>query len=132
MGVWARWRGVAFVVYALVLFTATHKPGVDVNVVPGWRIDLLVHVGAFGLWALLLGLSGLAGRVDTAAGLGRLVAIGLAYAAFDEGTQAIPGLRRVFAVEDLVANWAGIVCGSLCAFGVGRVGRRGGGPTGEG
>jgi len=100
---------VGFVAYAVVLFVATHKPGVDVNVVPGWRLDLLIHMVAFGLWTFLLGLTGWAGDARRLGDLLVLMAVGVAYAVADESTQAMPIFERVFDWTDMVANSAGAV-----------------------
>ena len=98
---------VAFVAYALVLFIATHKPGVDVNVVPGLRLDLFVHAVAFGLWTMLLGLTGWLGDVRTLHGTLAVLGVGVAYAVVDEASQAVPIFDRVFDVKDMLANAGG-------------------------
>ena len=104
---------VAFCVYALVLFTATHKPGVEVNVIPGIRLDLFIHAGAFGLWTVLLGLTGWLGNPSGARGmLPRLVG-GVVYAIIDESTQAVPIFARVFDVKDMLANIGGALLGTV-------------------
>ena len=100
---------VVFVAYAVVLFVATHKPGVDVNVVPGWRLDLLIHMVAFGLWTFLLGLTGWAGDARRLGDLLVLMAVGVAYAVADELTQALPIFERVFDWTDMAANSAGAI-----------------------
>ncbi len=102
---------IIFVVYALVLFAATHKPGVDVNVVPGIRLDLFIHAAAFGLWNVLLGLTMWLGDAARIRGLAALLAVGVAYAIIDEATQAVPIFDRVFDVKDMVANIGGVVLG---------------------
>ncbi len=106
---------VGFVAYAVVLFVATHKPGVDVNVVPGWRLDLLIHMAAFGLWTLLLGLTGWVGDARRLAGLLVLMAVGVAYAVADESSQALPIFDRVFDLTDMAANSAGAILASVVA-----------------
>lgn len=118
---------VVFVAYAAVLFVATHKPGVDVNVVPGWRLDLLIHLAAFGLWTLLLGLTGWLGSAGRARGLGVLMAVGVAYAVLDESTQALPIFDRVFDLTDMAANSMGALLGALAAGALLRVLRPAGG-----
>ena len=103
---------VAFMVYALVLFAATHKPGVDVNVVPGFRLDLFIHAAAFGLWTVLLGLTGWLGNAGRALGMLALLAVGVMYAIVDEATQAVPIFDRVFDVKDMMANVGGALLGA--------------------
>ncbi|MEO1008733.1 MAG: VanZ family protein [Planctomycetota bacterium] len=112
---------IAFVAYAIVLFIATHKPGVAVPLAAGIRLDLLVHVAAFGLWTLLLGLSGFIGPVRRVRALGVLAVVGVLYAWVDEATQAIPGLNRVFDLSDLVANTVGAVAGAVAAHALARI-----------
>lgn len=103
------WR-VAFVLYAVALFVATHKPGVHVNVVPGWRLDLIIHVGAFGAWTFLLGMTGWFDPRHWR-GASALLTIGVCYALLDEGSQAIPIFERVFDVADALANVVGALLG---------------------
>lgn len=107
---------VVFVAYAVVLFVATHKPGVDVNVVPGWRLDLLIHMVAFGLWTFLLGLTGWAGDARRLGDLLVLAAVGVGYAVADESSQALPIFERVFDPMDMIANSAGAILASLLVF----------------
>ncbi|UYV14170.1 MAG: VanZ family protein [Phycisphaera sp.] len=107
---------VVFVAYAVVLFVATHKPGVDVNVVPGWRLDLLIHMAAFGLWTFLLGLTGFAGDARRLGDLLVLITVGMGYAVADESSQALPIFERVFDLTDMVANAAGAILASLLVF----------------
>ncbi len=109
---------VVFFAYAVVLFVATHKRGVDVNVVPGWRLDLLIHMGAFGLWTFLLGLTGWLGDVRKLRGVLVLMAVGVGYAILDESSQALPMYDRVFDLTDMAANSIGAVLASFLACGV--------------
>jgi hypothetical protein len=90
----------AFVVYTLVLLTATHWPGLSVQG-PVSRTDLIIHVGAFLTWTALLGFSGLVGRA-----VWRLAVAGAAFAVFDETTQ--PLFDRQFDWLDLAADFAGV------------------------
>lgn len=107
----AAWRW-ALAIYWLALTVATHWPGATVNVVPGLRLDLLIHIGAY---AGLAGLMALAG-VGRAWRPGRAVILitGLAgaLALLDEATQAIPVFRRTFDLHDLIADVAGAVLGA--------------------
>lgn len=107
---------IGFVVYAVVLFVATHKPGVQVNVVPGIRLDLLVHMAAFGVWTLLLGLTGWLPDARRATGLGVLMTVGVGYAVIDESSQALPIFDRVFDLADMVANALGAAVAALALF----------------
>jgi putative peptidoglycan lipid II flippase len=109
---WAARLG--FVAYAAVLATLTHWPRleltVDNDVVAG-GFDKWGHVGAFGLWALLLLTTGwLRGGVWRRVAVG--VSVGVAYAIVDEVTQSLmPG--RQFSAEDVIASAAGCVLGGL-------------------
>lgn len=93
----------AFVVYTCVLVTATHWPGVKIEG-PVARPDLFVHLGAFSVWTVLLGLSGLVGRCPR-----RLVIWASVFVVFDETTQ--PLFDRQFDWLDLVANFGGVLIG---------------------
>ncbi|MEQ8845174.1 MAG: VanZ family protein [Phycisphaerales bacterium] len=121
---------IVFVVYAITLFVATHKPGVDVNVVPGIRLDLFVHASAFAVWTALLGLTGWLGDARSPRGLWMLLAVGVAYAIVDEASQAVPIFDRVFDVKDMLANSVGAVAAAIGVFCIGRV-RRGAGSGAE-
>ncbi len=94
---------IAFLVYTAVLVTATHWPGVTIEG-PVPRPDLFVHLGAFSLWTVLLGLSGLVGRCPK-----RLVVWAAVFVVFDETTQ--PLFDRQFDWLDLVANSGGVAIG---------------------
>lgn len=112
-----------FVVYAFVLFVATHKPGVDVNVVPGVRLDLFIHAGAFGLWTLLLGATGWLGDVGRTGRALVLAGVGTVYAMLDESTQAMPIFDRVFDLRDMAANVGGALLASAVGCLLFRLGR---------
>lgn len=105
---------VAFVVYALALLVATHWPRLEVHG-PVPRSDLWLHTGAFAVWGALLHLTGWAGTPGRLRSTLATLVVTLAYATFDEGTQAIPAFGRVFDVSDLVANAGGAVLGSVAA-----------------
>lgn len=104
----------AFPVYALVLVTATHWPQLRIDG-PVARSDLYVHVAAFGLWTCLLIATELLGSWRTKAAIAKSVVIALIYAAIDEGTQAIPALGRTVALDDYLANAAGVGLAGLGA-----------------
>lgn len=95
---------IALVVYTLALLTATHWPGLAVRG-PITRTDLIIHFGAFLVWTVLLGLTGLVGR-----SVWKVVVAGMLFAVLDETTQ--PLFRRVYDTLDLLADWAGVLAGA--------------------
>lgn len=105
-----------FLAYAIILFVATHKPGVQVNVVPGIRLDLFTHMAAFGIWTILLGLTGWLPDFRRATGLAVLMAVGVGYAVIDESSQALPIFDRVFDPADMLANALGAAIAALGLF----------------
>lgn len=113
---------VAFILYAIALFTLTHWPALGPPPIHIPRPDLLVHFGAFGLWAVLLFASGLAHVRSPASSAMpsqafiRVWIAGTLYAAFDEALQLIPQLKRTAAWDDLAANIGGITLGLLAVF----------------
>lgn len=99
---------IAFALYAIALFTATHWPRLAIDS-PVRGTDKVIHAGVFCLWTLLL-----AGAISTPARrtpLGRLGLIAGAYACVDEGLQAIPALGRTCSWTDLLANFGGVALG---------------------
>ena len=100
-------------IYGVALMVATHWPGAQVNVIPGLRLDLFVHVGAYAALAGLIALAGAGASLPPAPATILVAAIGLAWASLDEATQAIPILRRTFDAHDLVADAAGVAIGSV-------------------
>jgi len=92
-------RAAGFWLYAITLATLTHWPALRVEA-PIERPDLLIHLGAFGLWTLLL-----AGLVRSPLAVGLIASC---YAALDEGTQAIPILHRTAGWDDLAADLLGV------------------------
>ncbi|MBX3375504.1 MAG: hypothetical protein KF678_00700 [Phycisphaeraceae bacterium] len=114
------WRWVlrtAFFLYAVVLFGATHWPALRIE--GSGRPDLIVHLAAFGLWTLALNLAGFWGPRFSVRNVLISGAVAVMYAAFDEGTQAIPALQRTAAWDDYLANVSGIVLASLTCLGAG-------------
>lgn len=104
--------GWLFCCFAAATFTATHWPALKIaGPVP--RPDLFIHFVVFGAWTVLLHLSGLLGRADAPRTAQRTAAVAFLYAAFDEGTQAVPVLQRTVALDDLLANWGGVALGIL-------------------
>ncbi len=115
-----------FITYAIILAIATHWPRLRIEG-PIERPDLWIHMGAFGLWAALLALTALLGPRWTVSNILASVGVALAYAAIDEGSQAIPALGRTAALDDYLADAAGILAAGagLCLI-AWRVGRAGG------
>lgn len=105
----------AFVVYAVILAYATHKPNLVIDG-PVPRTDLFIHVAAFFVWTALLTLTRWTGPLGRPRAIVKAGLIGLAYAAIDETTQAIPGLNRVFGVDDMAANAAGSLLATVSAL----------------
>lgn len=99
----AFWWRVAFVLYALLLVTMTHWPGLDIGRPGEPPPDKFVHMYAFGL---LAGFLWMTGWVRTP---GRLLVIGLSWAALDEWTQSLPVLRRTSSWTDMAASMGGVV-----------------------
>jgi len=100
-------------VHATLLTVALLWPHLQVPpVIP--RPDLVAHCLAFGPFCLLLclwnPLDSRGWRVVAFA-----AALGLAYGAATELLQSIPGLRRSAAVDDWLADAAGVACG-VAAF----------------
>ena len=99
------WRA-AFVVYALLLTTATHWPALDIARAVGGEFespDKIIHQLAFAGLLVLLWRTRWVPRVWQAG------VIVLAWTVFDELTQAFPVLDRTFSVQDLVASQIGVV-----------------------
>jgi len=123
-----RVRRTAFVFYALVLVTATHWPQVTIEG-PIPRPDLVIHFAAYGLWSALLIACAWFGDALSWRNLGVSLIVGLVYACVDEATQAFPGLRRVVALDDALANMGGVLIAVLGAgaLAASRLGAGGGG-----
>ncbi len=111
---------VAFVLYAVALFTATHWPELQLPEGDVPRPDLYVHFAVFGLWTILLGLSGLMGDIGCRRALLKTALVAGIYSAIDEGLQAIPWLRRHAVLDDLAANLGGVLLGVIALLIVGR------------
>lgn len=111
----------AFILYALVLFTATHWPNLRIKSDVIERPDLLIHLGAFGLWAFLLHLTSLLGPPRSPKTALRTFIAGAVYAAFDEATQALPFLGRTAVWDDYFANLVGVTLGVAAACAAARL-----------
>jgi VanZ family protein len=98
--------GWALGTYWVLLFTATHIPGQDM---PDTHVnDKLEHFLAYGMLGGLIFLN-LWTRRPARRNIGGLVlAIGAAYGAVDEWTQAIPYIHRSCELRDWFADVAGL------------------------
>jgi len=107
---------VGFAIYALILVTATHWPELKIEAGNIERPDLILHFGAFGLWAALAVASGFFGNRSSTQNYVRTIALGVVYAAIDESSQAIPIIRRTAVWDDYFANCTGILLGATAAL----------------
>lgn len=108
-----------FGVYAVAMAVATHWPKLELPPAP-IRTDIVVHMGAFGLWATLCALCrwfgpAFCGRNLTLAGV-----VSLVYSAIDEATQGLPGVNRVVGLDDALANAAGVTLAIALLWALGR------------
>jgi VanZ family protein len=112
----ARWssttRRRTFVVYAIILFTLTHWPGLGIQTDLG-RPDLVVHTVVFGLWTILLIACQFFGPPGSWRNIAICAPIAVAYACIDESLQAIPFVNRHAGVDDALANLLGVSLGVL-------------------
>lgn len=97
-----------FGMYAGGLFIGTHMPQVRIEG-PLPRTDLWIHVSVFGCWNGFMTASRVFGPALSRRNIALSTAVSLAYAAVDEGLQAIPALQRVAAIDDYAANALGIL-----------------------
>jgi len=101
-----------FVFFTAALLVATHWPGLSVEG-PIDRTDLVIHVGVFCVWTILLyGAGFVAAGGLCSCGRRRLVwttVAGLCFAVFDETTQPLFG--RMFDLWDLAADCVGVLLG---------------------
>ncbi|MBX3379507.1 MAG: VanZ family protein [Phycisphaeraceae bacterium] len=111
-----------FAGYALLLFTGTHWPNLQIRG-PVERTDLWVHLGAFGTWAALAAACGFFGPVFSKRNLTLSWMTAVGYACIDEGLQAIPALGRTCAWDDLAFNVLGISLAIGGMWGLGRLSR---------
>ncbi len=103
------WR-VVLVLYVPVLIAGTHWPQLQIEG-PLPRTDIWLHVCAYAPLAGFVLLSRLLGPPGSVRAAVRAALILVPYAVIDEGTQAIPGINRVVAIEDLAANIGGLSLG---------------------
>lgn len=95
------WR-VLLGLYAGALATGTHWPKLNLGD-PARPPDKLMHFAAFGALAALLW------QARTVRSPWTLLALGVAWCAVDELTQAIPGLGRAVSIHDFVASALGVL-----------------------
>jgi hypothetical protein len=107
---------IAFWLYALTLFTATHWPALKVDVPGIERPDLIVHCSVFALWFTLFWLTGYAGPIARVRTIFVSAFVATGYAAIDERLQAVPWVQRTCAWDDLEANWLGITIAASLAI----------------
>lgn len=123
------WR-IAFTLYAAAIFTLTHTPGVQVG--GKVRVDLLAHLTVFGLWAVLLAVCAFFGPPLSWRNIRVVWPLAAVYAAIDESLQAIPFIRRNAALDDWLANVAGISIACLAMLAFDRIRRGTAAPLREG
>ncbi|MCB9846893.1 MAG: VanZ family protein [Phycisphaeraceae bacterium] len=114
-----RTRRAAFWLYTAALMTATHTPNAAIPYISFVWKDKLEHLGAYGLWTLLLLWSGLLGDRPFRTLAIRAVACAALLGVIDELFQLIPALKRVADPWDAAADVAGSVC-AVCAIWVAR------------
>jgi len=107
----ARWRRM-FVLYAIVLTTATHWPALELGTEAVPAADKILHLFAFAVLTALLW------RTAWVRSLLLLVVVGLMWAALDEWSQSIPLLERQFSSLDVVSSALGVLlaCAWLAAL----------------
>lgn len=102
-------RRTVFWAYALALFIGTHWPRLELPETVIERPDLIVHAAVFGLWTFLFIAAGYTGLPRSRSAVLRAGLVALLYAAFDEGTQAIPFIHRTAVWDDFLANAVGVL-----------------------
>lgn len=101
----------AFIAWALLLFTLTHWPNLSVDAgIP--RTDLWAHAIGYATWTALFIATGWAGKRGTWKSVGLGMPIALLYAGLDESSQGIPILGRFVTWEDFAANSVGVWIGA--------------------
>lgn len=98
--------------YAVIVAVFTLWPKLKVPM-PVPRSDLIIHLVCFGLLGLLVIAAGLFGPVFSRRNLLVACIVAVAFAALDEGLQAIPFLNRTCAWDDMAANVMGILTAFL-------------------
>lgn len=98
--------------YAAIVAVFTLWPALQVPM-PVPRSDLIIHLACFGLLGLLVIAAGFFGPIFSRRNLLLACLAATAFAAVDEGLQAIPFLNRTCAWDDMAANTMGILLASL-------------------
>lgn len=109
---------IGFWIYAILLFTATHWPALELNVPMVERPDLIIHFGCFGGWYIAFWLAAWIGPPLRVRSIGLAILAAILYAGFDEGLQAIPFVRRHCAWDDFLANCGGVLLAALFALAI--------------
>lgn len=101
----------AFVGWALLLFTLTHWPNLKVDAgIP--RTDLWAHAIGYSVWVALFIATGWLGKRGTWKSIGLGMPIAMLYSGLDELSQGIPILGRFVTWEDFAANSLGVWIGA--------------------
>lgn len=108
-------RVVVFWVYTALLAIATHIPNRALPQIEIRWFDKFEHVSAYGLWTLLLLMSGLLGDRPFKQKACLAVFWCVVLAVVDESLQMIPILNRVGDPLDIAADVVGSVC-AVCVF----------------
>jgi len=109
-----RLRRIAFWGFAVILFTATHWPALQLPGPP--NTDKFVHIAAFGCWTMLLILAAFFGGPFRWRNILACLIIAPIYAAIDEYSQAIPFIKRSAEFADYFANLKGIGLAGIIAI----------------
>ncbi len=109
------WR-LVFVVYALALTLATHWPSLDLGTEAQPAPDKILHMLAFGGFALLLW------RTRWLGAAWMVCFVALVWAALDEVTQALPILQRSFSWQDMFASGLGVLLAIAWIWALGPIG----------
>lgn len=107
-------RRTVFWGYTALLMIATHIPNSAMPEIDIRWIDKVQHVGAYGLWTLLLFWSGLLKDGQFRARAAKALGWSALLAVTDELLQMIPALNRVADPLDVAADVLGSVC-AVCA-----------------
>jgi VanZ family protein len=111
LSVVARIAATATAVYAAVLVFATHYPKPQDLLGPNAPSDKTLHVTAYAVLALLVGLTLVAARHWTPAALARAAGGMAIFGALDEITQPLPWFRRAADPLDWAFDLGGIALG---------------------